>query len=89
MRVMQVTGIYPYQFDNRGKNMGDHFDYALNEYLERTSKEPYTACACCGRNIFEGDYCFKYDQQLYCDKCITRLDCDFIEPDEWLKEGTL
>ena len=83
MRVMNVTGIYPYQFNQgRQKNMRETFDSQLNKHLEE--KEPFTPCAKCGRNIFEHNgYAFKYDGEWFCDNCIERVDTDRIEPEEY------
>ena len=85
MRIMNISGIYPYNFNQqRRDNMRDAFDAQLDKYLDKTSKEPFTACSCCGRNIFDGNrYAFKYDGQWLCDDCVKMEPCDRIEPDEW------
>jgi hypothetical protein len=96
---MNISGISPWYFNGgqkrdypqkRREQMASieamaerHFNRELDDYLERTSKEPYTPCCCCGRNIFDFDQAFKFDGEWHCGECIKAEYTVNIEPEEW------
>lgn len=95
---MNISGITPWYFNNGQKrdypqkrgNMREAFDSELNKYLDRTSKEPFRECECCGHNIFDYDEAFEVAGAYYCWDCVHKVKAvdTVIEPTEYIEPPT-
>ena len=59
------------------------FDRQLDDYLERTSKEPFRAFDYCGGNLFDFDDYYDIGGDKVCERCCQRKSTDELEASEW------